>query len=69
VLFEGPPEDLALADTPTSRFMREELDRTQYDADEGLGRDEALNLDTMASEGDDDADDVDADEEPEAEEA
>jgi excinuclease ABC subunit A len=46
VMFTGPPEDLAQADTHTARYVREELERTwavtQTDADE------RVNLDSMA---------------------
>jgi excinuclease ABC subunit A len=46
VVASGPPEDIAAADTHTSRFIREELERTRAvrQADE----DEAVDLDSMS---------------------
>ena len=36
ILFEGPPEDLAQADTHTSAYLREELERTRAAQAEGV---------------------------------
>ena len=49
ILFSGTPEALAAADTHTSRYLREELERTRADADDA---DEDVDLDRFA---DDDA--------------
>jgi excinuclease ABC subunit A len=46
ILFAGTPEALAAADSPTSPYISEELDRSARGA--GVVEDEALDLDELA---------------------
>ena len=57
ILYAGPPEGLAEADTPTAPFMAEELERARDGAGIGLNVRE-IDLDQLAS-GDDPSDDDD----------
>ena len=63
VLFAGTPEDLAEQDTPTARFIREELERSARE-ETVTSRNAPMDLDEMAS---DEAEDEVEDEEPEEE--
>ena len=67
ILYAGPPEGLAEADTPTARFVAEELERAETQGNLGLNVRE-IDLDQLASGDTDDDDEVEEDE-PEAEEA
>ncbi len=67
ILYAGPPEGLAEADTPTAKFVAEELERAKTQGNLGLNVRE-IDLDQLAS-GDDDGDDEEVEEdEPETEE-
>ncbi len=67
VLYAGPPEGLAEADTPTAPFMAEELERARQSGDLGVSVRE-IDLDALAGDdGDSDEDDVEEDEPEEAE--
>jgi excinuclease ABC subunit A len=50
ILFSGTPEELADADTHTSRYLREELERTRAEASNGEADDEDVDLDRFADE-------------------
>ena len=65
ILFAGTPEDLAEQDTPTARFIREELERTQHE-ETVASRNAPIDLDALAS--DEEPDDLEAEDE-ESEEA
>ena len=67
ILYAGPPEGLAEADTPTAPFMAEELERARTATSPMLAVRE-IDLDQLAS-GDDSGDDGDEVEEDEPEEA
>ncbi len=68
ILYAGPPEGLAEADTPTSPFLAEELERARQAGDLGVSVRE-IDLDDLAGDdGDSDEDEVEEDE-PEAEAA
>ncbi len=68
ILFAGTPEELAEQDTPTARFIREELERTRHD--ERVGSSNAsFNLDDMTGDDDEASEDEIEDEEPEESEA
>ena len=68
IVFEGTPEELAAADTHTARFIREELERSAA-AVEQQEADEDVDLDSMAADEDEPADDhLDDEPEDEAEE-
>ena len=67
ILYAGPPEGLARADTPTAPFMAEELARAETEGGLGLNVRE-IDLDALLSDGpDDDVDEVEEDEPEEAE--
>jgi excinuclease ABC subunit A len=66
IVFAGTPEALAAADTATSRFLREEIERTPEKEMVG-GLNVLLDLDLFASEGEEIMDDEAEDEEAEAE--
>ncbi len=62
ILFAGTPEAMATADSPTARFLRDELARSIYADDETLDLDALASLDPDGDtgdvvEGEDDADD------------
>ena len=62
VLYQGPPEGLAQADTPTAPFMAEELARAKTEGGLGLNVRE-IDLDALLSDDSDpDSDDVEEDE-------
>ena len=68
VMYAGPPEGLADADTPTAPFMRDELERAAAEGGLGLNVRE-IDLDTLLSDDSDpDSDEVEEDE-PETEAA
>ena len=68
ILYAGPPEGLAEADTPTAPFIAEELERAKAGAGIGLNVRE-IDLDQLASGDDPDDEDEVEEDEPEAEEA
>ena len=68
ILYAGPPEGLEAADTPTARFVAEELERAKTQGNLGLNVRE-IDLDQLASGDADDGDDEVEEDEPEAEEA
>jgi excinuclease ABC subunit A len=53
ILFSGTPEALAAADTHTSRYLRDELERTRAQAQADADADEDVDLDRFADDDDD----------------
>ena len=68
ILYAGPPEGLAEADTPTAKFVAEELERARTQGNLGLNVRE-IDLDQLASGDDGDDEDEIEEDEPETEEA
>ena len=65
ILFAGTPEDLAEQDTPTARFIREELERSARE-ETVASKNAPLDLDALEGEDEPDEDEIE-DEEPEEE--